>query len=53
MVYTSFDKITASLARSETLAMRNKSASRGAAEREILSNQELVEELHKPFIRKF
>ena len=53
MVYTSFDKITASLARLETLAMRNKSASRADTEREILSNQELVEELHKPFIRKF
>ena len=53
MVYKSFNKKTASVPRSETLAMRNKSASRGAVESEIMSNQELAEELHKPIFKKF
>ena len=53
MVYKSFHKKifggAATLARSETLATRNKSAIKN----ENISNKELAEELHKPIIRKF
>ena len=53
MAYKLFDKKTsggaATLARSETLATRNKSA----AKNEIISRKELAEELHKPITRKF
>ena len=53
MAYKLFDKKTsggaATLAWSETLATRNKSA----AKNEIISRKELAEELHKPITRKF
>ena len=53
MVYNLFDKKTsgrvAMLARSDTLATRNKSVIKN----EIVSNKELAEELHKPILRKF
>ena len=53
IVYDFFDKKTsggaATLARSETLATRNKSA----VKNENMSNKELLEELHKLIIRKF
>ena len=46
MVYNFFDKKTlGSDFRSKTLVTQNKSA--------IMTSQELAEELHKPFIRKF
>ena len=41
------------LARSETLATRDKSASGGAVINEYMTNQELAKELHKPIIRKY
>ena len=53
MVYRFFNKKTAdgaaTLARSETLATRNKSA----VKNENISNKVLAEELQKPIIRKF
>ena len=53
IVYNFFDKRTSdrtsTLARSETLATRIKSA----IENEIISNKELAEELHKQIIKKF
>ena len=49
MVYKSFYK-KLSAARLETLAMWNKFAG-GAVKSEIISNQELAEELNKPIIR--
>ena len=53
IVYKFFDKRTSdrtsTLARSETLATRIKSA----IENEIISNKELAEELHKQIIKKF
>ena len=53
MAYNFFDNKTSSgaakLARSETLAARNKSA----IENENISNKELAEELNKPVIRKY
>ena len=45
MVYTFFDKKTASLA--------DKSAAGCAVKNEIMQNKELAEELHKPIIGKF
>ena len=53
MVYKFFDKKPASLARSKTLAARDKSASGSGIKNENISNKELAEELHKPLIRKF
>ena len=50
MVYKSFDKKSASLARSETLDTRDKSAFSGAVKNENMTNQESAEELHKPII---
>ena len=47
------NKKSALLARSETLATLDKSASGGAVKSEIMSNQELAEELHKQIMRKF
>ena len=44
-VYKFFDEKSASLG--------DESASGGAVKNENMSNQELVEELHKPIIRKF
>ena len=41
------------LARSETLATQNKSASSGAIKNENISNKELSSELLKAIIRKF
>ena len=58
MVYKVFNKKSsganafAMRARSMTLAMRNK-FSDGAVKGDIMSNQELAEELHKLTIRKF
>ena len=53
MIYKFFDENTtdgaATLAWSETLATRNKSA----AKNENMSSKELAEELHKPIIRNF
>ena len=52
MVCKFFDKKgsggSATLARSETLATRNKSAIKN----EIMHNKELAEQLHKPIIKK-
>ena len=52
--FTNFfdNKTSATRARSETLATRNKFAGSGF-KNENISNKELVEELHKPVIRKF
>ena len=52
MVYIFFDKKSASLARSETLATRDKSASGSGIKNENMSNKDLAEELHMPIIRK-
>ena len=53
MVHKFFNKKAVSLARSETLATRDKSPSGGGIKNENVSNQELAKELHKPIIRKF
>ena len=53
MVYKFFDKKPASLARSKTLATRDKSASGGAIKNANMSNKELAEELPKPTTKKF
>ena len=53
MVYKCIEKKSASLARSETLATRDKSASDGAIKNENISKEELAEELHKQIIKKF
>ena len=53
MVENFFDKKSALLAWSESLATRDKSASGGAIKIEIISNKELAQELHKPIIRNF
>ena len=53
MVYKFFDKKPASLARSKTLATRDKSASGGAIKNANMPNKELAEELHKPTTKKF
>ena len=52
MVYRYFYKNTASLAPSVTQATQDKSASSGAIKKEIISNKELPQELHKTSIRK-
>ena len=52
MVYNFFDKKSALLAWSTTLAMQNKTASGSGIKDENMSNKELVEKLHKPIIRK-
>ena len=48
-----FNKKSSSLAQSETLATRDKSASGNDIKNENITNKELAEELHKPIIRKF
>ena len=53
IVYKCFDKKSTLLARSKTLAMRDKSASGSGVKNEDISNEDLPEELHKPIIRKF
>ena len=53
MVYKYFDKKLTLLAQSETLATREKSTSGSGVKSEIISNQELAEQLHKSIIRKF
>ena len=53
MVYKLFNHMSASLAWSETLATRDKSASGSGVKNENISKQELAKELHKPIIRKF
>ena len=54
MVYKFFDKKAFAMHEcSETLATENKSASGSGIKNENISNKESVEELHKPFIRKF
>ena len=54
MVYKFFDKKASAMHEcSETLATKNKSASGSGIKNENISNKESVEELHKPFIRKF
>ena len=53
VAYQFIDKTSALLARSETLATRDKSVSSRAIKNENMSNKELVKELHKPIIIKF
>ena len=53
MVCKFFDKKSALLVQSETLATWDESASCGAAKTKNISNQELAEELLKPILRKF
>ena len=53
MVYKFFDKKSALLVQSETLATWDKSTSCGAAKTKNISNQELAEELLKPILRRF
>ena len=53
MIYKFFDERSASVARPETLATRDKSASGGPIKNEIIFNKELADELHKPIIRSF
>ena len=53
MIYKFFYKKSASLAQSETLATRDKSASGRAFKDEIMSNKELAKELGKSIIKKF
>ena len=48
-----FDEKSTSLAPSETLATRDKSASGGAIKNQNNSNKELAEDLHKPIFTKF
>ena len=48
-----FDEKSISLAPSETLATRDKSASGGAIKNQNNSNKELAEDLHKPIFTKF
>ena len=53
VAYQFIDKTSALLARSETLATRDKSVSSRAIKNENMSSKELVKELHKPIIIKF
>ena len=53
MVYKVFVKKSTSLARSENLALQDKSASGEAIKNEFISNKELAEELHKLIITSF
>ena len=53
MAYNFFDKKSALLGLSQTMATRDKSASSSGIENENISNKELAEELHKAIIRKF
>ena len=53
MVYKFLDKKSPLLARSETLATQDKSASGGGIKNKNMSKQELAKELYKPTIKKF
>ena len=53
IVYKFFDKKSASLARSETLATRDKCTSGSGIKNENMSDKELAKKLHKLSIRKF
>ena len=53
IVYKCFDKKFTLLARSKTLATRDKSVSSSVIKNENISNEDLSEKLHKPIIRKF
>ena len=53
MAYNFFDKKSALLGLSQTMATRDKSASSSGIENENISNKELAEELHKAIIQKF
>ena len=53
MAYNCFDKKSALLGLSQTMATRDKSASSSGIENDNISNKELAEELHKAIIRKF
>ena len=53
VVYNFFDKKSAWLPWSETLATRNKSASASGIKNENIAKKELAEELHKSIVRTF